>query len=405
MLRINRRRCSVLSAGVLALVGWFCVGTAYGGPDDAHRAKGREIAAKAIEYLRTQQDATTGGWAVPDQPDGPHLPGISGLVLHGMLMEPGVDVSDSYVERGVNYLMSHRREDGGIYDRILPNYNTALALSALARVDRGDVKAAIPDAQQFLRGLQWAGQLDDDGEEITRSHTFYGGAGYGSHSRPDNSNLQLMLEGLHDSGLDSSDEAFQRAIVFLERTQMLDEVNDQPYADGSTQGGFIYATGPEGNQQGIGESKAGTIQEVVGGERFTRLRCYGSMTYAGFKSYLYADLNRDDIRVRSALDWIRRHYTLEENPGVGMQGYYYYLVTFSRALHAWGEAEVTTLNADGSVGTSHNWANDLIDRLASLQRADGSFINTEDRWMEGNPTLVTAYALVAVQYALDSGRE
>ena len=231
-------------------------------------------------------------------------------------------------------------------------------------------------------------------------HPFYGGIGYGGHGRPDNSNLNMMLQGLHDSGLSCDDPAFTRALTFLQRTQMHENVNDMPYAEGSTQGGFIYATGPSGDEAGVGESKAGMIEEVMpDGSRRSRLRAYGSMTYAGFKSYIFAELDRDDPRVRLAYDWIRGNYTLEENPGVGMQGLYYYFVTFSRALDAWGLPYVETITDEG--GEARDWANDLIDRLSELQREDGSFVNENDRWMEGEPTLATAYALIALQHAIN----
>lgn len=137
------------------------------------------------------------------------------------------------------------------------------------------------------------------------------------------------------------------------------------------------------------------------GSVVSRLRCYGSMTYAGFKSYIYANLDRDDQRVVAAHDWLRRHYTLDENPGMGMQGYYYYLVTMSRALDAWGSTTITPLNRDGTPAEPRDWANDLIAKIASLQRPDGSFVNESDRWMEGDPVLVTAYALLALQHAID----
>jgi squalene-hopene/tetraprenyl-beta-curcumene cyclase len=215
------------------------------------------------------------------------------------------------------------------------------------------------------------------------------------------SNLQLMLQGLKDSGVSSNDEVFHRALTFLARTQMHGSVNDMPYAEGSEQGGFIYSTGPSGDEMTVGESKAGTIEESLDdGTRVSRLRCYGSMTYAGFKSYIYADLGRDDERVRMAYDWLRAHYTLEENPGLGMQGFYYYMVTFSRALDAWGLPTIETIDENGSVTGERDWANDLIDRLAGLQKEDGSFENLHDRWLEGDPTLVTAYALVALQHAV-----
>ncbi len=374
-----------------------------GGPiDDEHLQLARRTIDRAIAYLRTQQDEVTGGWSIPAEQGRPHLPGITALVLNGLLMEPTIDDADPAVARGVEYLLSHRQSDGGIYDRILPNYNTALALSALARVKRPDVQNAIRPARDYLRSIQWDGQLDPAGREVMASHAFYGGAGYGSGSRPDNSNLAFMLQGMHDSGLDSSDPAFQRALVFLQRTQMLDRVSDMPYAAASSQGGFIYATSPDMEHIGHGESKAGMIDESLDdGTVVSRLRCYGSMTYAGFKSYLYAGLTRDDPRVVAAHDWLRRHYTLDENPGLGMQGYYYYLVTMSRALDAWGEETITPLRADGLPGEPRRWANDLIAKIASLQRPDGSFVNEADRWMEGDTVLVTAYALLALQHAIN----
>ncbi len=121
----------------------------------------------------------------------------------------------------------------------------------------------------------------------------------------------------------------------------------------------------------------------------------------GFKSYIYADLERDDPRVQLAYDWIRNHYTLEENPGVGMQGYYYYLAHLQPSgLDAWGLPTIEIANPDGSTIETRDWANDLIDALASRQKPDGSFENLHDRWMEGDPSLVTAYALLALQEAI-----
>jgi hypothetical protein len=45
-------------------------------------------------------------------------------------------------------------------------------------------------------------------------------------------------------------------------------------------------------------------------------------------------------------------------------------------------------------GKLHNWALELSRRIISLQSPDGSWINGEaERWLEGNPSLVTAYAV------------
>ena len=119
------------------------------------------------------------------------------------------------------------------------------------------------------------------------------------------------------------------------------------------------------------------------------------MTYAGFKSMLYAGLSPDDIRVRAAFDWIRKHYTFDENPGIGQQGLYYYYHTMSRALsvaqqHVISDAE----------GVSHNWRENLIDALVARQSSDGSWVNSSDRWLEGQPVMATVYSVLALEEIL-----
>lgn len=370
--------------------------------DEEHRKLADEMARKAVAYLRAQQDASTGAWA--HNPGGPNLPAIDSLVLTGLLMDPGIDAQNPAIARGIDYVLGYRQPDGGIYDRILASYNTSIAVSMLARAGTPEAQAAIGPAVEFLKSLQWGEDAREDGpaaaetRRVGREHPFYGGVGYGSHGRPDNSNLNFMIQALHDADVGPEDPAIRRALVFLERTQMHHEVNDMAYAEGSTQGGFIYSTGPEADQAGEGESKAGMIEELApDGGRVSRLRAYGSMTYAGFKSYAYAELPRDDPRVQHALDWIKRNYTLEENPGIGAEGQYYYYLVFARAMDAWGQETLKVETPEGEA--ERDWANDLIDQLATLQNKDGSFRPVDDRWMEDNPVLITAYSLIALQQA------
>ena len=115
------------------------------------------------------------------------------------------------------------------------------------------------------------------------------------------------------------------------------------------------------------------------------------MTYAGLKSMIYAGLKPDDPRVKAATEWIRKHYSLDENPGMGNAGLYYYYQTFARALAAAGVDEF-----EDAAGTSHDWRAELIAALAKRQKPDGSWVNENARWMEGNPNLVTGYALLAL---------
>ncbi len=317
--------------------------------DEAHRAKGEQVAAKAIEFLRSKQDKDSGGWNVPKGEQGKgraHYPAITSLVLNGMLMNPNIKPTDDAITRGAAYVLRFRQVDGGIYDGDLPSYNTAISLSMLARLDTPEAKAAITPAQDFLRNNQWGATQPAGGKEapapaITKDNPAFGGWGYGNRGRPDISNTAFAIQALHESGLPPDDPAFQRAIVFLQRLQMVDKLNDMPYADKSNQGGFIYAPGETAQTMGQGNSFAGMIEESVDdGTKVSRLRSYGSTTYLGFKSYIFAGLKKDDERVTTALSWAREHYNVLENPGMGSDGFYYYILAMARALDATGSATI-----------------------------------------------------------------
>lgn len=397
--------------------------------DKATREKGEQMVAKAIAYLRTKQDEKTGAWGVPPAPPPaaapapnsppasptpaapPTFPAFSGLIVNGMLMQPGIDAKDPAVAKAIAYMLAQQQPDGGIYDRLLPVYNTSIVLSALAKVDSDAARAAIKKGQDYLRQAQWGVaspvSLPDkpSTEAVPPEHAFYGGWGYGNNSRPDISNLNFVLQAFADTGVPSDDPAMQRALVFLQRVQMQEKgadgkvINAMPYAKGSQQGGFIYATAANPQTIGQGQSQAGKIDETLStGETKSMLRAYGSVSYAGFKSYLYAGLKKDDPRVLAVVDFCNRHYTVTENPNFGTDGQYYYYVAFARALHA---AQVDAVDAvkDGKV-TPRNWRADLINQLATMQNDDGSFKSVNKRWMEDNQVLITAYALLAAQNAL-----
>ena len=111
------------------------------------------------------------------------------------------------------------------------------------------------------------------------------------------------------------------------------------------------------------------------------LRSYGSMTYAGLKSMIYAGLSADDPRVVAAMTFIRKNYSLESNPGMGHAGLFYYYHTFAKALDA---ADIEIL--DDESGTPHVWRTELAKTLMDLQQEDGSWVNSSNaRWMEGEP--------------------
>src|SRR5690606_26225763 len=154
-----------------------------------------------------------------------------------------------------------------------------------------------------------------------------GGAGYGRHARPDLSNTSFFLDALHAAGVPSSDPAVQNALAFVSRCQNLEGPhNDLPFAGKVNDGGFYYTAAAGGSSQ------AGTTPS--GG-----LRSYASMTYAGLQSMIYAGLTPDGPRVKAAETWIRKFYSLEENPGMGQQGLCYYYQPFAKTMEVLGDEE------------------------------------------------------------------
>jgi squalene-hopene/tetraprenyl-beta-curcumene cyclase len=97
--------------------------------------------------------------------------------------------------------------------------------------------------------------------------------------------------------------------------------------------------------------------------------------------------------MQAAVAWIRKHYDLKSNPGMGEAGLFYYYHTFAKALDALGEDQF-----EDAKGVKHDWRRELLAELAARQKPDGSWVNANNRWMEGDPNLATAFALLALTY-------
>lgn len=332
----------------------------------------QKVVERGITFLTTKGQAPDGSYSAPVGV------GVTCLATTALLRH-GRGPDDPAVAKSLKLMESYVQPDGGIYvkDSFVKNYETGLALLLFKEANRdGRYDAVIKRADGFLKGIQWN---EEEGHD--KSSFYYGGAGYGRKARPDLSNTSFLIEALRAAGNGPDDPNIQMALIFVSRTQNLEtEHNTTPFAAKNPDGGFYYTPAADG------ESFAGKTPE--GG-----LRSYGSMTYAGLKSLIYAGLTRDDPRVKAAVTWIRRHYTLKENPGLGQQGLFYYFHTFAKTLDVLGEDPLKD-----DQGAAHYWRVELLDRLGELQREDGSWINSEKRWMEDDPNLVTAYALLALSY-------
>jgi len=386
-------------AAVLA-VGF--AGTTFAGP---------ALPSREISFLNEVSTAQERGlaWLVKQQePDGSwrHHPAITALAVTALYRagRPLTAAEQAAAGKALQFVLSNVRTNGAIFagddkDKY-PNYSTAICAMALLASGNPEYTDIIRGGRKFLLNSQF-----DERTGYATNDASYGGIGYGKRERPDMSNMQWSLEALRlTESLDkptAADGSFkpastsklhwEKAAQFLQRCQNLPDKNDQAWVKTALpedRGGFIYMPGDPA--KGLpASSNANDAQSV---DEKTPLRSYASMTYAGLKSYLYAELQKDDPRVVAALHWLQKNYSLEENPGLGKQGLFYYYHTVAKALTVFGNDTFT--DATGKV---HDWRYELMNKLVSLQKSDGFWINDNNRWWENDPVLVTSYSLLALE--------
>ena len=331
----------------------------------------RTTVNRAVEYLARQQaDDGSVGARIGIGPT---------AIATTALLRNGHTAADPQVAKALAYLEDHVQKDGGVHapGSHIPNYETCVALMCFKEAhDDKRFGKIIKNAEAFVRG----GQIDEHrGKDKTDFS--YGGEGYGGRSRPDLSNTAFLLDALKSCGAKADDPAVQKALVFVSRCQNLEsEHNTTPFASKLNDGGFYY-TCTLGKQE---ESRQAGPQA---------LRSYGSMTYSGLKSMIYAGLGKDDPRVKAAMQWIRKNYDVENNPGMGDAGLYYYYHTFAKTLDVLGVGEL-----EDAKGVKHDWRRELTEALAKRQRPNGSWVNKNTKWMEGDPELATPLGLLALTY-------
>ncbi len=350
--------------------------------DISFRNEVQHAIEKGLSWLEASQN-TNGFWSTADDP------AVTALVLNSFMGEPTGRYKTNWpapIRNGYGFLLSNVQSDGGIYRKELQNYNTALSLLALVSARKPEYEPTIRKARQWL-----IGQQIDLGEKEKIDRPFDGGIGYGSKGdHSDMNNTLIALEALYysknfetDKNLAGAKDLNWKAVLnFLQSCQNLPGYNKEPWVSGDAKnrGGFIYTPG---------ESKAGSETNSSGK---IALRSYGSISYAGLLSYIYADLKQDDPRVVAVMDWLAKNFSIEENPALGEQGYFYYLHLMTKALSVSGVDQVELKD-----GKKIDWRKEVAMKLINLQQKDGSWANANGRWWEKDPALVTSYAVISLE--------
>ncbi len=322
--------------------------------------------AKGVRFLLAQQ-----------KEDGhfsdAQMPALTALPLWALSLS-GSDAESVAAarSRAAKYVLGTQREDGGFYipkpgrgGSGLGNYNTSVCLSALF-----DSKLA--PTGPMLKAREYIAS-----SQLTGDDTMAGGFGYDKLSRRRYADLSNTSYALSAMAKTSSLEEFRSdgRRVDLDWDKALVFVENLMKKEGPDAGGAAYnERTPQG---GATTNKQGKVS----------LRAYGAMTYAAVLSMCSAKLDKADPRVRQSVEWIDRNWSVDENPGMGNQGLYYFYDIMTRALDA---AKIDRVGP-------HEWKKELGSKIVSLQREDGSWYNDNNRFWESDPVLCTSFALLALE--------
>ena len=338
------------------LVGFLVLSvSAFGGIEESISSGARFLLAKQAE---------DGHWGDPQ------MPALTALPLWA-LSGAGNGIASSPLKKAAAFVLATQRPDGGFYvpkpgrgGSGLGNYNTSVCLSAL-------FESKLAPTAPLLKAREYVAS-----SQLTGDDTMAGGFGYDKISRrryADLSNTSYAMDAMartssleeFRTGGGKADLDWDKALAFVENLMK---------KEGPDAGGAAYnARTPQ----------AGTTN--VQGK--VHLRAYGSMTYAAVLSMCAAKLDRGDPRVRQSLEYLTRNWTVEENPGMGSQGLYYFYDIMARALSA---AQVKEVGG-------HDWKKELSEKVVSLQKPDGSWFNDNNRFWEADPVLCTSFAMLVLE--------
>jgi len=364
---------------------------------EAAQKEAQTAIEKGLAWLKANQQGD-GHWS--DEKN----PAMTALPLWA-LAASGSGAYAPQIDKAVAFVLSKAQPDGGIYvpnpergGAGLGNYNTSISMMGLQATGRKDVVPVILKARAYTASTQLTG--DDE-------HA--GGFGYdrGGRRHTDLTNTGMAIDAMRRTQSVEDLRPASEKRADLNWDAALKYVENMQQKEGEDKGGFLYVKsfGPApamGGKLPGGESKNPAFSGGQGGQRPSGgpqsgrppLRSYGSITYVGLLSMMHTNLTRNDPRVISAFDYCTKHWTLDENPGQGGQGIYFYYNVLTRALCA---ADIDAIPQ--ASGGSLAWREALIKKVASLQKADGSWVNENNRWWENDPVLVTSYSLLAIEFA------
>ncbi len=332
-------------------------------------------------------------------------PGLTSMALAALQTKPAAlrtEAEKQAIASGLAWLVQQQRADGSFSEANV-NYIACAAVLALTAANDPAHKAPIEKARNQILGLQ-----NTEGRGYARSDRDYGSIGYGGDERGDISNLQFSLEALRKGGLDpKQSDAFEKALVFLQRCQNLQSHNDMGKVVGKDEQSGEERTYIPGNDGGSayypGNSPMGYI-DLPSGERIPR--SYGSMTYALLKAYTLCGLDKSDPRLQAAIAWIGKNWNLDENPGADpkapealrFQGLFYYYMVLAQALDTAGVDKLEVPAADPKEKARQvDWRTELRGKMESIQLKDGSWVNSKNgRWYEMLGLTCTCYVLLAL---------
>ena len=254
------------------------------------------------------------------------------------LGQPPLD--DQAIQEGLSFLVN---EDWNQFEV----YQHAIIVPTL--VATGDAKYR--KLAQFSVDQIAKKQLPVGGDEYSDPRD-NGGWGYGSTA--DGAHMNMVIYALYAAkqwGLIIPKETWEKAEAWVRRNQ-------------TDTGGWLYNLVDSGSPWADG--------------------VYGSMTATGLWALRACGVSIEDSQIQRGLEWIRRYWTINRNPG-STAWHYYYLVALQRFCDI-------PPKLDQLVG--YDWYQEIANMLVSEQKPNGQWIDFQDYF----PT--TCFAILFLSHSL-----